>query len=111
MSNIKARPIFEELHHEIHGEIPKQKYRIMSTEERIHSANNNGSHPLDGAMLSSVEESHSHGSKARSYSVDIPLLITMSAWFVMLYVGISKFIQVNAPSKDPYKKYMQGFEH
>ncbi|XP_076822819.1 uncharacterized protein LOC143469130 [Clavelina lepadiformis] len=43
----------------------------------------------------------------RSTGVDVPLLITMAAWFVMVYLGITKFIEHNAADNIAHSLYLR----
>lgn len=87
-----------------HDEVPKQKYARIRLEERQHLTDKhcNDSFSQDG----SKEQHHSHGRIKKG--LDFPLLITMTAWFIMIYFGIKKFIRVNAMNNKSYTKYLQG---
>ena len=102
----------EESHYEFHGEAPKQKYRIHMAEAMLHSieVSLGDNDSQGGAMGSMMEEGgQSHVMQKNSTTViDIPLLVTMAAWFVMLYVGITKFIAANTIHNESYNKYLRG---
>ena len=82
------------------GENLKQKYRLYL--KMLHSKVEN----LNRSKLQDdAKESNFRGN---SYVIDVPLLLTMTAWFLMLYVGITKFIKANTMHSESYKTYMQG---
>ena len=46
--------------------------------------------------------------KAPPHLIDVPLLVTMAAWFLMLYVGITKFVKANAVDYESHAKYIHS---
>nr|XP_039252481.1 uncharacterized protein LOC120329770 isoform X1 [Styela clava] len=44
--------------------------------------------------------------KYRSWTIDYPLLITMFGWFLMVFVGLSKFIKSNSLDYEMHKDYL-----
>ena len=80
----------------------------MLDDERLHVDDDNKlKSPLNEAGELQIDAGYDKPTSI-THLIDIPLLVTMAAWFLMLYIGISKFIKANAMDYETHAKYIRN---